>query len=330
MAQPDPSILAQARDRLHAAGLTAESGVRLSDCGTFRLGGPCALHVACATPAALTDAVRALAGLELPRVIIGGGSNLLFSDAGFAGVVLQYRVDREDPADLREEDGLLVCSGAVPLDRLAAFATARGLEGLSALSGIPGTVGGAVAGNAGAWGEQIGDAVVDADLLDAAGNATRAEAADLDFAYRRSALQRDGRIVLRVRLRVRPGDAAALAARRAEILALRREKHPDLAEWPSIGSIFRNIEPTSAAGRRQAAGWFLEQAGAKDFAVGGARLFPRHANIIVAGPGCRAQEVRELIERMRGAVRGKFGMELVREVRYLGSFAGEAEQAGFY
>jgi UDP-N-acetylmuramate dehydrogenase len=325
------SQLDDASARLSAAGVMVERGVPLSSCGTFRLGGPCRLLARCASEESLVAAVRALRGLDVPRVVIGGGSNILFSDRGFPGVVLRFWSDDAEGGIAHEGDDLLAVSGAVALDRLAEHATEAGLGGLSSLSGIPGSVGGAVAGNAGAWGEQIGDVVERARLLDAEGTVREVSGAELGFAYRRSRLQASGEIVLRVWVRVRPGDAAALRERRREILALRAEKHPRPAEHPSIGSIFRNVEPTSAAGRRQAAGWFLEQAGAKDFAVGGARLFPRHANIIVKGDdSCRAQDVRDLTVRMREAVRETFGLELAREVRFLGDFAGEEGRAGFF
>jgi UDP-N-acetylmuramate dehydrogenase len=324
---PDLDIAAT---RLAAAGLPVERATPLSGCGTFQLGGPAAVLVRCTRQEHLVSAVRTLAGLDLPRVVIGGGSNILFSDRGFAGVVLQFRSDQWDSEDLREEAPGISCSGAIPLDALAAFATGRGLAGLTSLSGIPGTVGGAVAGNAGAWGEQIGDAVERVLLLSSDGAVREVPGSELEFAYRRSVLQRTGEIVLRVWLRAPPGDAAALQARRTEILALRAEKHPHPSEWPSIGSIFRNVEPTSAAGRRQAAGWFLEQAGAKDYREGGARLFPKHANIIVKDQACRAQHVRDLLTRMCAAVEDKFGLRLIREVRMLGPFDGEESHPGFF
>jgi UDP-N-acetylmuramate dehydrogenase len=115
-------------------------------------------------------------------------------------------------------------------------------------------------------------------------------------------------------------DAGAMQRERARILELRRTKHPDWRTMPCAGSVFRNVEPTSAAERRQAAGWFLEQAGAGLFQVGGARLFEKHANIIVADPGATARDVFELSEKMAAAVRERFGFELEREIRLLGAF----------
>ena len=126
------------------------------------------------------------------------------------------------------------------------------------------------------------------------------------------------------------GSAEALLAERAEILATRAEKHPNLESHPCIGSFFRNIEPTSAAGRRQAAGWFLEQAGANELVVGGARLFEKHANIIVHGEGCTAQDVFDLSQLMQERVVDQFALQLEREIRCLGFFQGAPESTQFF
>ncbi len=117
-----------------------------------------------------------------------------------------------------------------------------------------------------------------------------------------------------------PEHADTLRRERERILEFRREHHPDWHATPCAGSVFRNLEATSAAERRQAAGHFLEEAGAKFMQVGGAHLFEKHANIIIGGDGCTAQNVWDLSERMKQAVWEKFNIELVREVRFLGNF----------
>ncbi|MBL7012684.1 MAG: UDP-N-acetylenolpyruvoylglucosamine reductase, partial [Kiritimatiellales bacterium] len=115
-------------------------------------------------------------------------------------------------------------------------------------------------------------------------------------------------------------DPAILRTERERILEFRREHHPDWHETPCAGSVFRNVEASSAAERRKAAGWFLEEAGAKNMTVGGARLYEKHANIIIGGETCTAQDVWQLSEQMKAAVQKKFDLELTREVRFLGSF----------
>ena len=134
---------------------------------------------------------------------------------------------------------------------------------------------------------------------------------------------RGGRdVVLAARFRLaKDADPVLLGRERERILAWRRARHPDWRSVPCAGSFFRNVEPVSTAGRRQAAGWFLEQAGASSMRVGGAAVFPRHANILIkADPACTAQDVYDLSVRMAAAVRERFGLELVREVETVGSF----------
>ena len=295
----------------------------LADVTTFRLGGPCRDLVTCATPDALADAVRTCRGRSEMFLLIGGGSNLLVSDEGYEGTVLRFHSTQ--PL-VQDQGPVWEVSGSTRLDDLARLAAEAGRDGVGCCHGIPGTVGGAVVGNAGAWGRQIGDELESVSVLERDGSIRAVTAEELGFAYRRSRLQQTEQIVLKARFRLAPGDRDGLLAERERILQARAERHPDLELEPCIGSIFRNIEPTSRAGRRQAAGWFLEQAGAKALRVGGARVYPRHANIIVKGPGCTAQDVRDLADRMRRAVADRFGLVLRREVRYLGRFRGE-EQA---
>lgn len=302
---------------------------RLHRCSTFQLGGTCPAVWTCRSPEALCAAVARLQAARRPWVLLGGGSNVLIADAGVPAVVLRYR-SSEAPFAVEGQEA--VVPACAPLDAVAGRLARAGWDGLLCCTGIPGTVGGAVVGNAGAWGDQIGDHLVSIRLLRPDGERVEVGPADLAFAYRRSILQTSGDIVLSVRLRVEPGDPGRLLAKRDEILAARSARHPDLRTHPCIGSVFRNIEPTSAAGRRQAAGWYLEQAGAKSLRVGGARVFERHANIVVKGPECTAQDVCDLMRRMAAAVQEKFGMRLVREVRFLGPFAGEpkAPPAAFH
>jgi UDP-N-acetylmuramate dehydrogenase len=298
----------------------------LADYGTFRLGGPCRELYDCATIDGLEKAVRKLASDEQPFILVGGGSNILFSDHGFCGTILRFCSPKPD---ISVVDGWWV-SGASNLDALVSYAAEEGCEGINFCSGIPGTVGGAIVGNAGAWGKQIGDSLLEVELMNRQGVRTWVGAEDLGFAYRHSNLKSSGDIVVSARLKLTTGSSEALLAERAEILATRVEKHPDLETHPCIGSFFRNIEPTSAAGRRQAAGWFLEQAGANELVVGGARLFEKHANIIVHGEGCTAQDVFDLSRAMQERVADQFALQLEREIRCLGFFQGAPESTQFF
>lgn len=302
---------------LQTRGISVLEKPLLRDFTTFRLGGPCPCLVSCTTPRQLEVAVGEFAAAGRKFLLIGGGSNLLVSDEGLdAGIIRYYS---EEPA-IRCHGDVLEVDGATLLDDLAVFAVEHGLDGLVYASGIPGTVGGAIAGNAGAFGQQIGDRVESVLLVDPSGRKQWQAGKSLGFAYRHSRLQDSGEILVTAILRLPPGDAAELKKQRAAILQQRREKHPDWRKQPTAGSFFKNIEPTSAAERRQAAGWFLEQAGAKSLRVGGARLFEKHANIIVAEHGCTAQDVKDLSKRMAAAVKAKFGFDLSPEVRVIGRF----------
>ena len=310
-------IIASLCSALSRAGIHASTDAVLRDFTTFRLGGRCLCLATCRTPAQLQAAVRAVAAAGMESVLIGGGSNLLISDRGLEAVVLRY-VD--ESVRVRQGGDVLEVEASMSLDELARYTAEEGLAGLVYCSGIPGTVGGAIAGNAGAFGKQLGDHVVSVRVLDRRGDFRDVDGSELEFAYRSSRLLGSGEVVVSARLRMECGSADALQKERSEILGLRSEKHPDWRIQPTAGSFFKNIEPTSAADRRQAAGWFLDQVGAKGMKVGGARVFEKHANIIVADAGCKAQDVLDLSRQMAAAVKAKFGFDLTPEVRVLGSF----------
>lgn len=303
----------------HLPGVELEPYAHLADWTTFRLGGPCVALIRCSTPATLPQLIEILAEHHVRWRLLGGGSNVLVSDEGVAEVVVRFAHDSED---IRNESGELDVSAGMPLDSLAAICACRGWDGLTFATGIPGTIGGAIAGNAGAFGEDIGSRVRSVTVVDTTGCVQELHAPACGFRYRHSALADSGRVILRARLSVGHADPARLWAERERILALRRAKHPDWRILPTAGSFFRNVEPTSAASPRQAAGWFLEQAGAKAFREGGARVYERHANIIVAdGPNCHAADVHRLALRMAKAVHDRFGIELIPEVRRWGNFS---------
>ena len=305
-------------DFLNDLHLEIIDNARLEEFTTFRLGGPCQALMTCQTPYQLEETIKRLVENNIEYLLIGGGSNLLVSDAGVKCVVIRYV---SEPMTERQDNDIVV-SGGTSLDQLAQFVLKNSLEGLNYTSGIPGTVGGAVVGNAGAFGKQVGDVLNSVLLLDRTGKKREALRDKLGFTYRNSKLKETGDIVLAARFNLNPGTPEALKKERGDILEPRRQKHPNLQTHPCAGSFFRNIEPTSKAEKRQAAGWFLEQCGAKDMRVGGAVIFEKHANIIVKSVGCQSQDVFELSKLMAKAVKNKFNLDLVREVRLVGRFFG--------
>jgi len=309
--------------------MNIKSQAFLSDYTTFQLGGPCPCLMECATSDELIQTVQQLKKENKRFLLIGGGSNLVVSDHGLNTTVIRY----VSPHPLIERmDDTISVSASTFLDDVALFCVDEGLEGLNYTTGIPGTVGGAVVGNAGAWGKQVGDVLTSAIILDDQGKPKTVGPDYFAFSYRHSKLKETNEIIVSVTFSLQPKDPTALAFERAEILKKRAEKHPNLSTHPCAGSFFRNIEPTSKAERRQATGWFLEEAGGKDLKVGGAYIFDKHANIIVKGPGALAQDVHDLHLRMIDLVKAKFNLQLNREVRFVGKFSNtlQTNQEGFW
>lgn len=287
---------------------------------TFGLGGPCDEYREVSSAAEIADTLRDWTARQMPWYVLGGGSNVLVADEGVSGGVLRLT----PPSDATVQtlsDGTLLCPAGMRLDD----AVLQGIEtdrlGLlwAELSGIPGTIGGAVCGNAGAFGVQIGDFVDKVELVRPDGRVELLPHDALAFAYRTSALQKGISVVSRIWLRATgaQSDCSAARARRDEILALRHEKHPAIGPGlpGTAGSFFRNLPPPEPGARRQPAGALLEAVGAKSMRVGGAYVFERHANILMAGPGATAADIRALAKRLQTAVRNRFGVSLTWEVR---------------
>jgi UDP-N-acetylmuramate dehydrogenase len=312
---------------LMSAGVAVTSGALLKDYTTFRLGGSCKLLLDCRTPDQLFLSVNALLTDGNPFIVIGAGSNLVVSDKGVDCAVIRY-VSENPLMDIK--DNVCEVSGSTLLDNLVETLAEQGWSGLNFASGIPGTVGGAVVGNAGAYGRQVGDVVRSVELIDFIDGSRRCVfGKDLDFAYRNSRLKNHPAIVASVVFQLTKAESSILLNERRAILDERSSKHPDWKREPSAGSFFRNIEPTSQAGRRQAAGWFLEKAGVFGLSRGGAVVYPRHANIITTTPGATANDVYLLAEEMREAVQHKYGLALEREARFVGNFDGMPKNVGW-
>ena len=309
--------------KLNELNLDIKENVSLASFTTFQIGGVCPCLITCKTSDEVSQVVRILREDDILFIFMGGGSNLLVSDDGIDCVVVRYL----SPASQIELKGNDLKVGASTLiDDLVCFAAEKGLAGLNYCSGIPGTVGGAVVGNAGAFGKQIGDVLVSAELLDKEGNLKEVVNGDLAFQYRDSTLKTSYDIVLSVTFRLSPANKEQLFDERKEILNLRHIKHPDYKEHPCAGSFFRNIEKTSDAGQRQAAGWFLDKAGAKDLKVGGAGVYKKHANIIINENKATAQDVYSLSRKMAARVKQEFDIDLIREVLCVGHIAGAEEE----
>ncbi|HPQ81841.1 MAG TPA: FAD-binding protein, partial [bacterium] len=206
--------------------------------------------------------------------------------------------------------------GGTSLDLLVGFLVERGLGGLENLAGIPGTVGGAIYGNAGAYGSCISDRLLSATLLGKDGAIREATPAEMSFEYRHSILKESGEAVLEAIFETAPANRDELRNAMNERKADRARKHPDPARTPTAGSWFKNIKDRE--GNATPAGRLLEEAGCCELNVGGASLWPSHANIIVTDGNASWFHVDELVSEMKGRVKERFGIDLVEEVSRIG------------
>ncbi|HOT28423.1 MAG TPA: UDP-N-acetylmuramate dehydrogenase [Candidatus Ozemobacteraceae bacterium] len=293
-----------------------QKDVPLAPFTTFRIGGPAQLFLEANDEAELAAAVRLALAKRIPFFLLGGGSNLVISDQGIEGLVIRNRAREGHIVDAAA--GLLTASTGHTLWDVVQLAQRSGLTGFETLAGIPGSIGGALYGNAGAYGKCIGDLLVAADVLDPSnGEIHRVDASFFEFGYRTSALKRKPGIVLRATFRLSQGDPKAILAQMEDILAQRHSKHPPI-EVGCAGSFFKNLDPNPGEARRRAAGEVLEKAGAKEMTVGGASVYAKHANFIVNYGKATAADVRNLALLLKSKVMEMFGIELHEEVLYVG------------
>jgi UDP-N-acetylmuramate dehydrogenase len=304
--------------------LTVSSATPLSRYTRFGIGGPADVYAETDTVEAFIGATETACAIDLPIMVIGGGTNLIVSDDGFRGLVLRYRGDALLAADNR----VVAQSGAV-LQDLVDFTNARGLKGLETLAGIPGSVGAAVYGNAGAYGHSISERVVKVQFYD--GKCVRIfENEDCEFHYRESVFKKHKEwIVFSTHLRMDRADAAELQKISADILKVRNEKFP--VTMKCAGSIFKNLllkelpaavaaevpEKVVREGKIPAA-WFLEQVGAKGMQRGDIHVADYHANLIYNAGDGTAADLRAVIEELKSRVRARFGIGIEEEVQYVG------------
>jgi UDP-N-acetylmuramate dehydrogenase len=271
---------------------------------SFRIGGPATLL---ASPADAEDLKRALAfaASEGLRVhVLGGGSNTLVRDGGFRGMAISLNAFQ-----VLERRGDSVVAGAgVRVSRLLAFCCRHGLAGLEILSGVPGTVGGAVWGNAGAWGGATADVLASVEIVTAAGEERTLSRREIPFGYRASGLPA-GSVVTRAVFALTPGDPTAIRRRISGYLVRRNASQP--VEFRSAGSIFKN-PPGDYAGR------LVEQAGLRGTRIGNAMISAKHGNYIVNVGGARAADVLALVALARERVRNATGIDLELEVKIVG------------
>ena len=276
---------------------------------SFAIGGPADFFVEMSKPTSIEDAIKGSVERGIPYLLLGAGTNLLIADAGVEGLVIRV-VNREHHVDGRQ-----VRAGAgLKMMRLARIAADAGLRGFEFAIGVPGTVGGAVYQNAGCWGKELSEVLVDVDGFMPGTGRTTWKPADLKFDYRTSAL-RDGKLkgglVVEATIQLERGDGDEAKAIMAKLTRERNETQP--IKTKNCGSVFKN-PPGDSAGR------LVQAAGLKGAREGKAVISSLHGNFIVNEGGATAADVKKLIERVQAEVRRRFNVELETEVEIAGRF----------
>jgi UDP-N-acetylmuramate dehydrogenase len=317
-------MLARLRQELAAIpGLRVSENVPLSGLTRFAIGGPARLLVDAASEQALASALHALRAAGLPSALIGGGTNLVASDDGFPGAVLRYTADR-----IEIQGGAVTAQAGASLEEVVDLTIQFGLRGLETMTGIPGWVGGAVYGNAGAYGHSMNEHIAWVRLFDGV-KFREISGLECNFQYRESVFKtRKEWIVVAAGLRLATAEPAELKATADRIRAIRNQKYPP--EMRCAGSIFKNLllsdlpaalrptipESVVREGKVPSA-YFLEHVGAKGMANDSIRVADYHANLIYNSGSGTARSVREMIETLRLRVRQNYGLVLEEEVQYL-------------
>ncbi len=319
------SSFAEAADRLRVIpGLEVRKDQPLAPYTRFGLGGEAALFCLTKSRSAFVHAMKATDAIALPRMVIGGGTNLVVADAGFDGIVLQFTGSKVEA----QGTTLTVEAGAV-LQDVVDRSIELGLQGLETMTGIPGFTGGAVYGNAGAYGRSINELVTRVDFVED-GRERSFDNAQSGFAYRHSNFKEHKEwVILSVELQFTPGDREALAKTAAGIRAVRDAKYPPTMKC--AGSIFKNvffadlppetqsvIPPNLVRDGKVPSAFFLEQVGAKGIRRGDIQVATYHANLIYNDGEGRAADVVALIQELKKRVRERFAFDIEEEVQYVG------------
>ena len=274
---------------------------------TFRIGGPADIYV----EPSIDQVVPLISHLKengVPFMVIGNGSNLLVSDEGIEGVVISLG-KAAGKIDINEADSTVAVEAGAMLAQVANTCAETGLTGLEFASGIPGSIGGAVYMNAGAYGGEMKDIITSVTVLSDSGDIKEYKTDELDMSYRHSALMETGEIVLQAKLQLQKGDKAEIKAKIDDIRQHRIDKQP--LNFPSAGSTFKRPEGYFA-------GKLIDDTGLRGYTVGGAQVSEKHCGFVVNKSNATAAEVLQLMKDVDSKVFEKFGVHLTPEVRIIG------------
>ena len=292
--------------QLQLAGIMLKQGEPLCRHTSFQIGGPVAVMTFPESQEQVSEIFRLSALYGVRPAVLGAGSNLLAPDEGLDTLLLETRTGL---TGIREIDGgLLEADCGVTMARLATFAMERGLSGLEFAHGIPGTMGGGVYMNAGAYGGEMCQVVEQVTVMDFSGKVWDIPAGDADFSYRHSRFMQEDWMILRVRLRLSHGDREEIRARMTELMGRRRSSQP--LEYPSAGSTFKRPATGYAAA-------LIEEAGLKGLTIGGAQVSEKHAGFVINRGRATSQDVQKLMKEIQKTVYVRSGVRLEPEVRIM-------------
>lgn len=281
-------------------------GEQMKDHTTFRIGGEAACFVRISSIEQLIKIIPYLKEVDLPYFILGNGSNLLVSDKGYNGVILQVA---DKFAQIEAQGPMLKIQAGAMLSQVSRYAMEHSLSGLEFASGIPGTIGGGVVMNAGAYEGEMKQIVESVTVLNDAGEILELDNTTMEFGYRTSIIKNRHFIVLEVMLRLKEGVREEILAKMEELSEKRREKQP--LAFPSAGSTFKRPDGYYA-------GKLIMDAGLRGYSIGGARVSEKHCGFVINTGKATAEDVAEVIKEVQDRVRDRFGVLLEREVIYLG------------
>jgi len=290
------------------------AGEPLSRHTTFGIGGPADLYIEACSADEVTFAVNECIAHGIEYFVLGGGSNILASDKGYRGVIIKCALE-----GITIEGNRVTVAAGHNLEKFVAHVARHGLAGVEMLAGIKGSVGGAVYGNAGAYGGAISDKLVTATILKPGGQPRNESKNYFDFSYRSSILKKTKEIVLEVVFDFDTADPQQLLETIEEIEADRAKKHPETD--CSAGCFFKNIEKADEQYGKLPAGRLLDGIGAKMERIGSAGVFRNHANILVNLGDAKADDVRRLAMKLKEKVMKEYGYTLEEEITYLGDFS---------
>ena len=291
------------KQKLQAAAILFRENEPLAAHCTFKIGGPAQLFVMPENEQQLCSAVALCKEQAVRYYLLGNGSNILFADEGFSGVVID--VSALD-AEIAVEDTVLTAGAGVRLAALCKAALKHGLSGLEFAYGIPGTVGGAVYMNAGAYGGEMKDVLTTVRYLAAEGEVREVPAAELDLRYRHSIFEENSGSILSAQFHLQPGNAADIRAKMDELMAKRVDKQP--LDKPSAGSTFKRPAGAFAAA-------LIDQCGLRGYRHGGAAVSDKHCGFVVNLGGATCADVLALCDEVRAIVKEKTGYDLEKEIR---------------